>query len=158
LLAARAVLADRWHTNASYDARAGLGLGAFPRHDEAVAFLEAHPPAGALFNNFGAAHFLTWARGVREPKPYISGNTDLYPRAHLRRYHELMRGDLPLAPELERLGVSDVLLDHRVEVEDRVLRELLADPRWALVHADRRALVLRRRDALGGARPLDTAA
>lgn len=69
-----------------------------------------------------------------------------------------MRGALPLEPELERLGISDVLLDHRVEVEDGVLRGLLRSDRWRLVHADRHALILRHADALGDAEPLDTQA
>jgi tetratricopeptide (TPR) repeat protein len=144
LLLAGGVLDDRWHRNASYDARAGLGLGDFPTYRRASDFLDAEPPAAALFNNFGAGHYLLYARGDAPPKPSICGNTDLYPRAWLRRYRMLLTGEAPLLDELELLGVSDVLLDHRVEVEASVLRTLLRAPDWGLVHADPHALVFRR--------------
>jgi tetratricopeptide (TPR) repeat protein len=140
----RAVLDDRFHTNASYDARPGLGLGSFPRYESAVEFLEASPPPGGLYNNFGAGHFLIYARDGKRPLPSLCGNVDLYPRSHLRRYHEWLRGERPLGEELDRQGISDVLLDHRVEVDGSILRGLLAHPDWVLVHADSHALIFRR--------------
>lgn len=141
---ARAVLADRVHENADHDARAGLGLGDFLRYDEAAAFLREARPA-ALFNTFGSGHHLLWA--CPEVPPFICGNVDLYPREHLRRYHALMDGSTPWRAELDALGVSHVLLDHRVEVP-AFLDPILGAPGWTLVHADDHAVVLAR-DASG---------
>lgn len=145
----RAVLDDRFHRNASYDARAGLGLGGFTAYPEACDFLAQSPPPGPLFNNFGAGHYLLWRRGARRPKPYICGNTDLYPGEHLRRYAAVMQGERPITALLEEVGASDVLLDHRVETPAHVILALVASPSWVLVHADRRALVFRRAPAQG---------
>lgn len=147
----RATLADRFHQNASYDPRAGLGLAGFTAYPEACDFLAASPPRGPLFNNFGAGHYLLWRRGKEEPKPFICGNTDLYPGEHLRRYAAVMRGERPITALLDEIGASDVLLDHRVETPDPVILSLVASPAWALVHADRRAVVFRRAPA----EPLD---
>jgi tetratricopeptide (TPR) repeat protein len=145
LFLARGVAADSFHQNASYDPRPGVGLGEFTAYPEAVAFLAENPPAGKLFNNFGAGHYLIYA-GV-SPRPYICGNTDLYPGTHLRRYAQVMRGERALGPILDEDGVSDVLLDHRVETPDHVIAALVTDPTWVLVHADRRAVVFRRAPA-----------
>ncbi|MGE0707100.1 MAG: tetratricopeptide repeat protein [Planctomycetota bacterium] len=153
LLLARAVAADELHQNASYDPRPGTGLGEFTAYPEAAAALDARPGAKALFNNFGAGHYLIWARGERPPLPWICGNTDLYPGAHLRRYAEAFRGERPLGRLLDEEGVTHVLLDHRVETPDHVIAALLRDPAWALIHADRRALLFER-----GGTPLDLAA
>lgn len=152
LLVARSVAAGDFHRNASYDPRAGLGLGEFTAYPEACDFLEQHPSAGGLFNNFGAGHYLIW-RQV-SPAPYLCGNTDLYPGEHLKRYGQIMRGERALTPELDREGISDVLLDHRVETPDALLAGLWVDPAWVLVHADRRAVLFRRASRLGGATPL----
>jgi tetratricopeptide (TPR) repeat protein len=138
LLLARAVLADRLHENADHDARAGVGLGDFLVYEEAARVLAA-PPRADMFNMFGSGHYFLW-RGLR---PFICGNVDLYPPEHLRRYHALKEGAAPWAAELDALGVRDVVLDHRVEVP-AFFDAILADPRWALVHADDHAVVLRR--------------
>ncbi|RMG09223.1 MAG: hypothetical protein D6731_20200 [Planctomycetota bacterium] len=156
LFLARAALADRFHENDTYDARPGLGLGSFPTYPEEVAWLAEHPPSGALFNDFGSGHYLLYARGESAPglpAPSICGNADLYPRAWLERYHRLLRGEEDLFAALDELGVSDVFLDHRGEVDAHALRVLLGHPQWGLVHAGPHALVFRR-----GAADLDRAA
>lgn len=152
LALARAVLADRVHDNADHDARAGLGLGDFLRYDEAAAFLRAARPA-ALFNTFGSGHHLLFA--APELRPFICGNVDLFPREHLRRYHAIMDGSAPWRGELDALGITHALLDHRVEVP-AFFDAILADPGWVLVHADDHAVVLAR--ARPGVEPLDRAA
>jgi tetratricopeptide (TPR) repeat protein len=145
VLAARAALADELHENAQYDARAGLGFSDFLRYDEAVAFLDASPPRGNLFNNFGAGHFLIFARGEREPLPYICGNTDLYPAdPFLVEYHDVISGRGDHEAVFEKAGITDVLLDHRVEVSRELIVALVQDPRWRLVHLDSHALLFRR--------------
>lgn len=149
LLLARAVASDVLHRNASYDARPGVGLGQFTTYPESIAFLSEHPPRGKVFNNFGAGHYLIYARPTDATwKPSICGNTDLYPRSYLAAYHEVMRGTRSLITELDRLEVTDVLLDHRVEVEEHVLQTLLDHPAWRLVHATPHALQFRRGDDL----------
>lgn len=156
LLGARAVAKDDLHRNASYDARSGLGLGAFTAYPEAAAFWRENPAPGALFNNFGAGHYLIWAQV--EPKPFICGNTDLYPRSLLKDYAELMRGEVPPDALLRAQGVSDVFLDHRVETPPALLQTFLSSPAWALVHVDRRCVILRRAELVSrGLRPEEIA-
>lgn len=145
LLSARAVLKDDFHRNASYDARPGLAIAEFTAYPEAIDFWEQSPPPGEVFNNFGAGHYLIWRQVEGQPRPYICGNTDLYPRAHLTAYAEVMRAEVPPFPLLEEARVSDVFLDHRIEVPPAVLAAFVAHPDWLLVHADRRCLIFRRR-------------
>lgn len=144
-----------FHQNADYDARAGVGLAPLTVYDEAVAFLRDHPPPGAVFNDFGSGHYLTWA-GL-EPRPFISGHVGLYPRRFYDDYLRLVEplpGEAPLAHAarlsvaLEAYGVSDVFLDHRLEGVPRTLvQALYLDPAWTLVFASPRAVVFRRADA-----------
>lgn len=144
LFAARATLDDELHENAEYDARAGLGLSDFLRYDEASAYLDAHPPAGALFNNFGAGHFLIFARGDRAPLPYICGNTDLYSKDYLVEYHEVISGKPTWSQILDARHVTTVLVDHRVETSPELIVALARDPAWRLTHLDSHALIFER--------------
>jgi tetratricopeptide (TPR) repeat protein len=147
LVSGRAALANELHENASYDARAGLGFSDFLRYDEAVSFLERSPPRGNYFNNFGAGHFLIFARDRTKPLPYICGNTELYPGSFLVQYHEIVRGDVPFAPAFEKAGITDALLDHRVEVSRELILAMARDPAWRLVHLDSHCLLFRKVDA-----------
>lgn len=144
LLAARSVLSDDFHRNASYDARPGLAIAEFTAYPEAIQFWNQSPPAGEVFNNFGAGHYLIWRQEPHRPRPYICGNTDLYPGSQLKDYAKVMRGEVPAFPLLDAAGISDVFLDHRVEVPPAVLASFVAHPEWLLVHADRRCLIFRR--------------
>lgn len=143
----RSVLSDTFHRNASYDARPGLAISEFTAYPEAIEFWRQSPPAGEVFNNFGAGHYLIWRHQEGQPLPFICGNTDLYPRAQLVAYAEVMRGEVPAFPLLDAAGISDVFLDHRVEVPPVVIQSFLARPEWVLAHADRRCLIFRRRAA-----------
>jgi len=142
--AARSVLSDTFHRNASYDARPGLAIAEFTAYPEAIDFWRQSPPPGEVFNNFGAGHYLIWRHQEGQPLPFICGNTDLYPRSQLTAYAEVMRGEVPAFPLLDAAQISDVFLDHRVEVPPAVLQSFVAHPGWALVHADRRCLIFRR--------------
>lgn len=142
--AARSVLSDTFHRNASYDARPGLAIAEFTAYPEAIEFWSQSPPPGEVFNNFGAGHYLIWRQQEGQPLPFICGNTDLYPRSQLVAYAEVMRGEVPAFPLLDSAGISDVFLDHRVEVPPVVIQSFLAHPEWLLVHADRRCLIFRR--------------
>lgn len=147
LVTTRAALADQLHGNSQYVARAGLGFSDFLRYDEAVSFLEASPPQGNLFNNFGAGHFLLFARDKKPPLPYICGNTELYPGKFLVEYHEIVNGRIPYGPLFEKRGITDALLDHRVEVSRDLIATFHADPAWRLVHADGHCVIYRKVDA-----------
>jgi tetratricopeptide (TPR) repeat protein len=142
--AARSVLDDTFHRNASYDARPGLAIAEFTAYPEAIEFWAQSPPAGEVFNNFGAGHYLIWRHQEGQPLPFICGNTDLYPRSQLVAYAEVMRGEVPPFPLLDSAKISDVFLDHRVEVPPVVIQSFVAHPDWLLVHADRRCVIFRR--------------
>ncbi len=146
LVAARASLSDQLDANAQYVARAGLRFSDFLRYDEAVAFLDSSPPKGKLFNNFGAGHFLIFARDRKPPLPYICGNTELYPRKFLVDYHDVVSGREPYGPAFARDGITDALLDHRVEVSRELIARLQEDPGWRLVHADSHCVLYRKVD------------
>jgi Flp pilus assembly protein TadD len=154
------------HANSDYDSRAGVRLAPLTVYEDAVAFLVDHPPPAELFNDFGSGHYLTWARFGQTPKPFMSGHIDLYPRRFHAYYQSLVtqaEGESPLqhaerlTQELERWGVSDIFLDHRLEGVPRTLVQALhVDPRWTLVFADPRAVIFRRAGS-DGTPPLDVA-
>ena len=155
---------DRFHETADYDARAGVGLAELTTYPGAAAVLDAAVigdggsaaavgDPGGLFNTFGSGHWLLWRRGARPPRPFICGNLDLYPRAHLTLYHQLLAGELDFTAECRRRGIVWALLDHRVEVPPAFIAALARDPRWVLVQADAHAVLFRRADAGGPAPP-----
>jgi tetratricopeptide (TPR) repeat protein len=147
LAVARASFADELHENSQYVARAGLGFSDFLRYDDAVSFLERSPPKGNIFNNFGAGHFLIFARDKESPLPYICGNTELYSDAYLVEYHDIVRGEKPFAPIFAARNITDALLDHRVEVSRDLIAAFASDPAWRLVHLDGHCVVYRKVDA-----------
>ncbi|MEZ0229129.1 MAG: hypothetical protein ACAI25_10930, partial [Planctomycetota bacterium] len=147
LIMTRAALADQLHGNSQYVARAGLGFSDFLRYDDAVAFLESSKPAGNIFNNFGAGHFLIFARDRKAPLPYICGNTELYPGKFLVEYHDIVNGRIPYGPLFAERNITDALLDHRVEVSRELIATFHADPEWRLVHADGHCVIYRKVDA-----------
>lgn len=151
LLLARATLSDQFHANDDHDVRAGVRLDPTPTYPEAAAHLDAAPPEGLLWNQFGSGHYLSWARGQARPKPFISGNVDLYPRSHYRRYRETLALDAPaFGRALDALGITCALVDHR-RAPAALVAGLHSDPGWTLTHADPHAVVFRR----GGGAPLD---
>ena len=141
---ARSVLDDTFHRNASYDARPGLAIAEFTAYPEAIEFWRQSPPPGEVFNNFGAGHYLIWRHQEGQPRPFICGNTDLYPNTHLTAYAEVMRNEVPAFPLLDAAKISDVFLDHRVEAPPAVVQSFVAHPEWLLVYADRRCMIFRR--------------
>jgi tetratricopeptide (TPR) repeat protein len=147
LITARAALADELHGNSQYVARAGLGFSDFLRYDEACDFLDRSPPAGNLFNNFGAGHFLLFKRDRKSPLPYICGNTELYPGKFLVEYHDIVSAKIPYGPIFAERNITDALLDHRVEVSRELIAAFAQDPAWRLVYADGHCVDYRKVDA-----------
>lgn len=153
-----ATLDDRFHETSDYRARAGVGLADLATYPGAAEVLDAAPPdTGGLFNTFGSGHWLLWKRGERAPRPFICGNLDLYPRAHLELYHQLLAGERDFTATCEEHGISWALLDHRVEVPPALIAALAHDPRWTLVQADAHAALFLLSDVARrvGIAPLD---
>lgn len=139
----RLALVSGLHEVVGFRLSPSIAAGDALAYHRAAAFLERERPAGNLFNNFGAGHWLA-RRFVPSggPLPFVCPHTDLYPSAHLAEYHAVIDGVVPMDRLVARHGVGVILLDHRIEVSHTLIETLVRDPSWALVHVDERALIL----------------
>lgn len=130
------------HRNGLFENRLGLGAAKFFQYQGAVKHWEKHPPKGAIFNGFGAGHYLLYARQGKSPKPFICGNTDLYSGEFYDRYWDVMSGRAPFDPYLQEYGVSDILIDHRTTPGP--VQSLDRNPNWSPVYLDTQVVLFRR--------------
>ncbi|MGQ9715796.1 MAG: hypothetical protein ACUVST_13695 [Anaerolineae bacterium] len=105
----------------------------------AEAILQKRPP-GPLFNSYNWGGYLLW-RLYPAYQVYVDGRTDLYGDEVLREYLQVVHLEPGWKEALARRGIRLVV----VEAGEPLANRLQADPDWAVLHADRMAMVFVRR-------------
>jgi hypothetical protein len=105
----------------------------------AVAYLEAHPAAGPLFNLYDWGGYLIWNLNPQTPV-FIDGRADLYGEALMREFADTygLRGDWQKTLQTWRIRAVLVNPDSALAV---ALRNA---PGWEVGYADSQAIVLER--------------
>lgn len=105
----------------------------------AVAYLQDHPPQGALFNEYNWGGYLIFA--APEIPVFVDGRTDLYGDTFLKDYIQAVFGGKTWYKALDTYAIQTVLIP-----EDGALATLLsqADDEWRRVYRDDVAVIFER--------------
>lgn len=103
---------------------------------EAVAWIEANRPAGALFNSYNWGGYVVWALYPEYPS-FVDGRTDLFDDALLRRYLAAWRAEPEWPATLRGWDVRLALLEPGAP-----LTLALEHAGWLRAYADEQAVVL----------------
>jgi hypothetical protein len=117
----------------------GRAVGEWP--DATIAYLEAHPQDGPMFNiGWGAANVLIW----EEFEVFVDPRWETYPKEFLLDSIDAMEDPALLAQQIDRWKPALIVAELRLpEVQER-MAELVAGGEWGVVHADVLHLVLER--------------
>jgi len=127
------------------------GFSLAPAHypEKGVDFIEEQGLQGPMFNEFGYGGFLIFNLWP-EHRVYIDGRTDLvYTPQMVERYVRCVGDPEVFAEESDAHRVQFVIVDNNPM--QGTFAHLDTNPRWALVHASRRALIYVRRGGLNDA-------
>jgi hypothetical protein len=105
----------------------------------AVAYLQAHPAAGPLFNLYDWGGYLIWKLNPQTPV-FIDGRADLYSEFLMRQFADTydLKGDWQKALQEWRIGTVLVNPDSALAVA------LRRAPDWGVHYSDSQAVVLER--------------
>ena len=105
----------------------------------AVAYLQGHPPAGALFNLYDWGGYLIWKLNPKTPV-FIDGRADLYGESLMQEFANTydLKGNWQEALQMWRIGTVLVNPDSALAV---ALRNA---PGWEVGYSDSRAIVFQR--------------
>ncbi|MBI4616704.1 MAG: tetratricopeptide repeat protein [Planctomycetes bacterium] len=146
---AASLVSNRLHHHDRRDRRLGLGANELAFPDDAADFVLAHDLQGPVMNDLNIGGWLLWRLG-REREPMIDGNMGAYPIQHLYEYHDVMKGQIPLAELQRRHGPEVFVLSTATSDTGGLLAALHRDPAYALVHIDPVATVWVRRAGPNG--------
>lgn len=110
----------------------------------ATRFVAEQGIGGPLFNDINAGGYLSWALGPR--RAFIDGRLEVHD-ALLETYRAALNDRRVFDALVERHGVTATLLSPLMAPGLPLLRELAADPDWALVYFDASYSVFVRRSA-----------
>jgi hypothetical protein len=103
----------------------------------AVAFLQAHPPSGRIFNHYDWGGYLIWKLYPITPV-FIDGRADLYEQPLLDQFAETYQLKAAWRQTLQRWNIESVIVP-----EDSALATgLRASPGWTVAYQDAQAIVL----------------
>ncbi len=105
----------------------------------AMDWVEAHPPAGRVFNYFPWGGYLLY-RAWPEMTVFIDGQTDFYGEALTREYEQVITLDDAWQPILDKYDVAWVIMP----AASRLVDALQASPGWTEVYVDGTAAILER--------------
>ncbi len=126
----------------------GPGLGLAPAHypERGVEFASQQGLSGRVFNEFGYGGFLLFHLWPAQ-RVYIDGRTDLiYSAQAVERYIASARDPEAFAAEDDTWNFQWAIVDN--SPMQGTFGHLDRNPRWALVHASRRALIYVKRGGL----------
>lgn len=105
--------------------------------DRAVAFLQAHPPAGPIFNHYDWGGYLIW-RLYPSTRVFIDGRADLYGQQPLDQFAAAYQLKGAWQQTLRQWGIDTVLVP-----TDSALATGLRNSRgWTVAYEDSQAVVL----------------
>jgi hypothetical protein len=102
----------------------------------AVAFLQAHPPSGPIFNHYDWGGYLIW-RLYPSTRVFIDGRADLYGQQLLDQFAEAYQFKGAWQQTLERWSIATVLVP-----ADSALATGLRSAGWSVAYEDSQAVVL----------------
>ncbi len=126
----------------------GVDEGLIPR--EAMDYVIERGLSGNAFNDIDSGGYFTW-RAFPERRAFIDARHKAVPHALLDEYALAFYTDAGWARLMARYRFDYAVLNHRREVNLRLIRRLAADPAWAIVHLDSVGLVATRRASVSTA-------
>ncbi len=120
----------------------GVDEGLIPR--EAMDYVLERGLSGNAFNDIDSGGYFTW-RAFPERRAFIDARLKAVPHALVDEYALAFYTDAGWARLMARYRFDYAVLNHRREVNLRLIRRLAADPAWAIVHLDSVGLVAVRR-------------
>jgi hypothetical protein len=106
----------------------------------AVAFLQHHPPAGAIFNHYDWGGYLIWKLYPSTPV-FIDGRADLYGQPLLHDFADAYQFKDSWQQILEHWHIQTVV----VPPDSALAIGLQSAPGWAIAYHDSQAIILTRR-------------
>ena len=103
----------------------------------AVAFLQAHPPIGRIFNHYDWGGYLIW-KLYPPAQVFIDGRADLYGRELLDQFADTYQFKGAWQQPLQRWSVNTVL----VPTNSALATGLRNSPGWSVPYEDSQAIVL----------------
>jgi hypothetical protein len=103
----------------------------------AVAFLQAHPPSGPIFNHYDWGGYLIW-RLYPSTRVFIDGRADLYGEQLLDQFADTYQFKGAWRQTLQRWRIDTVL----VPVGSALATGLRSSPGWTVAYEDSQAVVL----------------
>jgi hypothetical protein len=103
----------------------------------AVAFLQAHPPSGPIFNHYDWGGYLIW-RLYPTTRVFIDGRADLYGAKLLDRFADTYQFKGDWQQTLQHWDIGTVL----VPADSALATGLRSSPGWTVAYEDSQALVL----------------
>jgi hypothetical protein len=104
----------------------------------AVAFLQAHPPVGRIFNHYDWGGYLMW-RLYPSTRVFIDGRADVYGQQFLDQFADTYQLKADWRQALRRWNIDTVL----VPADSAVAVGLRGSPGWTVSYQDSQAIVLR---------------
>ncbi|MCA9726936.1 MAG: hypothetical protein KC729_04580, partial [Candidatus Eisenbacteria bacterium] len=117
-----------------------LAVLAFP--EDAARFMKERDLAGPVFSTLSSGSYLIWADPARPV--FVDGRLEVHSAEHYAEYLSILAGGAAWDTADQRYRFGVLLLDHAEA--PALTRERLADPAWAAVWIDSKAVVLVRRD------------
>lgn len=128
-----------------WDRRASIGLGLEPRVSDAAEFFNANNMSGPIFNNFNIGGYLIYYLYPRE-RPFFDSRPEAYTAQFIQ--------DCYIRPQIDERNWARLMSIYQFNAifasrivnpeEDRFLLRRLADPEWAPVFFDPKAMILLR--------------
>jgi hypothetical protein len=103
----------------------------------AVAFLQAHPPAGPVFNHYDWGGYLIW-RLYPSTRVFIDGRADLYGQQLLDQFAAAYQFKGAWQPTLQRWKIETVL----IPTSSALATGLRNSPGWTVAYEDSQAVLL----------------
>ncbi len=105
----------------------------------AVAFLQAHPPSGPIFNHYDWGGYLIWKLYPSTPV-FIDGRADLYGEQFLKHFADTYQLKDDWQQPFQRWNIETVL----VPPDSALATGLRSAPGWIVSYEDAQAIVLTR--------------
>jgi hypothetical protein len=127
-----------------------FGLGVYEANFPIVAarFAEEARLQPRLYNDLSAGGYLTWAQPVAEGV-FIDGRLEVYDTEFFSYYRRGLEDPSYWYDAARRYDIRSVMIFHRWPNRHALIRRLVRDPRWRLVHKDEVAVVFAPVDAAG---------
>ena len=103
----------------------------------AVAFLQAHPPSGHIFNHYDWGGYLIWKLYPSTPV-FIDGRADLYGESFLNQFADTFQLKGNWREPFQRWNIDTVL----VPADSALATGLRSAPGWTVAYEDSQAIIL----------------